>query len=146
MRVSCNKLVGGREGFGCLGCKGAFNPYVRSLQMCGLQGRSRPVGTVDRKCKDKKWSTYCPQHLNHRKKPLLRNRMNLFKDHEIPVTNSAQESCTYKTDLFSSTRFLSGYRNEILIKRERGDALFRAIVHQYGDCDPAFIWWGAVEK
>jgi hypothetical protein len=48
----------------------------------------------------------------------------------------------YKTDLFSSRRLLSGYRNERLIKREREGDLFRDIVNPYGDYGQDFIWWG----
>jgi hypothetical protein len=59
---------------------------MRNLQMCGLQGQSKPVGTVDRKCEDKKWSTYHPQHFNHRKKPMIRNtERTSLKDHRKPI-------------------------------------------------------------
>ena len=46
----------------------------------------------------------------------------------------------YKTDIFRPRRFLSGYRNGRLIKREREGDLFRAIVHQYRECGQDFIW------
>jgi hypothetical protein len=43
------------------------------------------MGTVDRKCEDRKWSTDRPQHFNHRKKPMIRNtERSSLKDHRIP--------------------------------------------------------------
>jgi hypothetical protein len=46
---------------------------------------------VDRKCEDKKWSTYHPQHFNHRKKPMIRNtEKTSLKDHRIPI----KKQCT----------------------------------------------------
>ena len=52
----------------------------------------------------------------------------------------------YKTDLFSSRRFLSGYRNGRSIKREREGDLFRVTAHPYGNCGQDFIWGGQVKS
>jgi hypothetical protein len=49
------------------------------------------MGRVDRKCKDKKWSTYHPQHFDHRKTPMIRNtERTLLKAHRIPI----KKQCT----------------------------------------------------
>ena len=67
------------------------------------------MGTVNRKCEDKEWSTYHPQHFDHRKEPMIRNtERTTLKDHRDQKTLHKnlvckKQTCSAQDDFYQGT-------------------------------------------